>query len=372
MFRDRFGRHGETHIIDKSKSGIFDFMLKNYAVPLLVSAILLDVSCKKETPTVSDQLEFSYEEILKWDGSMLFTHEDNPFKKEIPFDATVHQNSSEMIELIKSQCGSDLSNTFISVGDFGTPVYMANDNSDRINVKLTLYHPPQKTVLVNVPMPRGASAAPGSDMHIAVVDVENKCLYEFWRYSAQEAGSGNAIDLNTDGIYKDGRSTVAAGWSQLQGSIWPKELKDGVIDHALSFSVPVTNKNGYVWPATKNDGQLSTNPFAIPEGTLIRIRPEIDIDTIQGLGEIERIVYKAIQKYGMYCGDTNGAGIAIRAISTRSLPSDAYPTSFEIRPTSGNYYLKNFPFEHLEVIYTGELTKTEVRPYVNHGCAQWE
>jgi hypothetical protein len=205
-----------------------------------------------------------------------------------------------------------------------------------------------------------------------VVDVINNCLYEFWRYSSKTAGSGNAISLSTDGIYKDGRSTVAAGWSQLQGSIWPKELRDGVIKHALSFSTPVTNKNGYVWPATKNDGTLSNNPFAIPEGTLIRIKPDINIDTIQGLGEIEKIVYKAIQTYGMYCGDTNGAGIAIRAIATASLPGNAYPESFEIRPQSGNYYLKNFPFEHLEVIYTGELTKTEFRDYVNHGCAKWE
>jgi len=318
------------------------------------------------------QLEFSHKEIMKWDGTMVFTDKDNPFKQPISANAQVHKNSAEMIALIKSKCGTDLSNTFISTGSYATPIYMANENTSLSDIRLTLYHPPKKTKLLNVPIPEGARAASGSDKHIAVVDVVKNCLHEFWLFSSNSAGSGNAISLTTDGIYKDGRSTVAAGWSQLQGTIWPKELRDGEIKHALSFSTPVTNKNGYVWPATKNDGTLTNNPFAIPEGTLIRIKPEIDVDTISGLGEIEKIVYKAIQKYGMYCGDTNGAGMAIRGIGTASLPEGAYPKSFEVRPASGNYYLKNFPFQHLEVIYTGEITKTEFRDYINHGCAEWE
>lgn len=328
-------------------------------------------SCKKDLQN-NEQLQFSHEEVMKWDGSDLFNHPDNPFKKEIPQNAVVHQNSDEMIALIKSKCGTDLSNTFISCGSFGLPVYMANGKTDRIDVNITVYPPPQRSKLIDVPMPQGAESASGSDSHIAVIDVEDSCLYEFWLYAKRRAGSGNAMSLSNDGIYKDGRSTVAAGWSQMQGAIWPKELRDGEIKHALSFSTSVTNANGYVYPATKNDGQLSNEPYAIPEGTLIRIRSDIDIDTIAGLGEIEKIVYKAIQKYGMYCGDTNGAGLSLRSIATSSLPKDAYPPSFAIRESSGNYYLKHFPFEYLEVIYTGELTPSQPRNYVNHGCAKWE
>ena len=132
----------------------------------------------------------------------------------------------------------------------------------------------------------------------------------------------------------------------------------------------MTNKNGHVWPATKNDGQLANNPYAIPEGTLVRIKPGIDIDTLLGIGEMERIIYKAIQKYGMYCGDTNGAGLSIRAVALSCLPENAYPTAFEVNP-NGLFYMKHFPFEHLEVIYTGELTPSSPKPYVNHGCAEW-
>jgi hypothetical protein len=336
-------------------------------------------SCKEDSDTSNSveengltQLEFSYKEIMKWDGSRVFTDPSNPFKKTIPQDAQVHQNSEEMIDLIKSKCGADLSNTFISAGSYAIPIYIANKDCDERTVRMTLYHPPKKTKLLHVPIPQGAKAASASDMHMGIIDPESNCLYEFWRYSSFTAGSGNAISLETDGIYKDGRSTVAAGWSQIQGIIWPKELNDGVINHALSFSTPVTNKNGYVPPATKNDGTLTDNPFAIPEGTLIRIKPSVDLDTLSGISEIERIVYRAIQKYGMYCGDTNGAGLAIRAVGTSSLPEGAYPSSFEVRPQSGNYYLRNFPFEHLEVIYTGELTKIEFREYINHGCANWE
>lgn len=194
-----------------------------------------------------------------------------------------------------------------------------------------------------------------------------------WRHKGDfTAGSGNSISIDGTGIYEDGRSTVAAGWSQIQGMIWPKELQDGVIRHALQFSVPVTNANGYVWPATHNDGALRNNPFAIPEGTLIRIRPDVDIDTLSGIGEAERIIYKAIQKYGMYCGDTNGAGLGLKAVSSRSLPEGAYPAFLETEGAYGNYYLKKFPFQYLEVIYTGELTPAGSLPYQQTGCAVWE
>ncbi|MCB0736002.1 MAG: hypothetical protein KDC92_00720 [Bacteroidetes bacterium] len=344
-----------------------------YALAAFLGLLLFASSCgSDETPVPNLDLTFSHEEIMKWDGTMTFNHPDNPFHKEIPDSYQVHPNSKEMIDLIKSECGPDHSITSLSTGGFATPIYMATDTTRKINVKLTLYHAPEKDLLLNVPMPIGAKSGLLSDGHMGIINIDQKCFYEFWVYDGGKAASGNAISLETDGIYKDGRSTVAAGWSQLQGTIWPKELRDGEIKHALSFAVPVTNKNGYVPPASRNDGALGNNQFAIPEGTLIRIKPDVDIDALPNIGEIEKTVYRAIQKYGMYCGDTDGAGIAIRAIALHSLPDDAYPESFVVNENNNNYFLKNFPFEHLEVLYSGEITKSETRPYVNHGCAEWE
>ena len=308
----------------------------------------------------------------QWSGEMVFTHEDNPFRQEIPSDYEVHEDSAEMIALIKSAAGPEFTNTRLSTGDFSIPVYLADDDSPVHDIEFNLYgRPPDKTHMTDVPYLVGAKAADGSDQHYAIIQEDSRCVYEFWLYDTQTAGGGNAHPLDDTGIYEDGRSAVAAGWSALQGLIWPKELKAFHIPHALSFSVPVTDANGYVAPATKNDGALTDNPYAIPEGTLIRIKPDFDIDSIPDIGPIERAVYQAIQTYGMYCGDTNGAGLAIRTLSPASVFADAFPEEFVTNTNSGNVDLKNFPFDALEVIQSGPITASEPRSYVDHGCANW-
>lgn len=105
---------------------------------------------------------------------------------------------------------------------------------------------------------------------------------------------------------------------------------------------------------------------------MIRIDPDINIDTLSGIGPIERPVYKAIQKYGMYCRDTNDAGLGISVIGTISLPDNAYPEGFDTDNKLGNYYLKNFPFEYLQVIYTGDLQTSSPHPFVDQPCAVWK
>jgi hypothetical protein len=334
------------------------------------------VACKGSAPLSDAEiaaLERSKEQIgEEWNGTMVYNHPDNPFLQEISSDYEVHENSAQMIELIKSQTGSSFTNTFLSAGDYSIPVYLTDNSTPVRDIEFSLYgHPPQKTHMTEVPFLVGSTPAPGSDSHYTVIQEDSECVYEFWLFDYTSAGGGNAHPINEIGIYEDGRSSVAAGWSGLQGLIWPKELKDFHIPHALSFSIPVTNANGYVSPATKNDGALSNNEFAIPEGTLIRIRPDFDLDSIAGIGPIEKAVYQAMQTYGMYCGDTNGAGLAIRTLSPISVYPEAFPEEFDTDNPQGSYYLENLPFDALEVVKSGPLMASEHRDYVDHGCAEW-
>ena len=110
--------------------------------------------------------------------------------------------------------------------------------------------------------------------------------------------------------------------------------------------------------------------YTIPEDTLIRIKPDYDLDQIPDIGPIERAVYEAIQTYGMYCGDTNGAGIAIRTVSPHSVYTDAFPDEF-YTAENGNYYLSNFPFDALEVVKSGPIIASEYREYIDQGCVRW-
>lgn len=337
--------------------------------------ILIVTGCNKEnsdgnnTSLINSQTELTN----NWDGSSLFNKPDNPFSQKIPDNYTLHPNSAQMINLIKQSCGADFSNVSIIANEYATPIFLAGNSSPKQSIRITLYNrPTDKTSMENVPVIEGASAADGADKHLAIINTDNNCLYEFWLFEGTKAGSGNGIPINSKGIYADGRSTVAAGWSQLQGLIWPKELKQGQINHALTFSVSVTNANGFVFPATNNDGSLSNNPYAIPEGTLIRIKPNVVIDNIPGITATEKIIYKALQQYGMYCGDTNGAGLTLRAVHTKSFLKDAYSPFLQFDPVYGNHFLKKFPFDLMEVVYTGPLQTRINQPYINQGCAEWK
>jgi len=341
----------------------------------LVLIAFFFIACKKNKVQENNPalLKSQTELTNNWDGTLVFTKSDNPFLQKIPSSYTIHPNSAKMIELIKKSCGPTFSNVYVNANDYSIPVYLADNSTPKKSVKITLYNrPPAVESMINVPIPQGASAAGGTDKHIAIINSENRCLYEFWLFEDTKAGSGNGISINSNGIYADGRSTVAAGWSQLQGLIWPKEMKQGFINHALSFSVSVTNANGFVSPATSNDGALSNNPDAIPEGTLVRIKPGVVINDIPGITETEKIIYKALQQYGMYCGDTNGGGLSIRAAHTKSFLKDAYAPAMQFDATYGNYLLKNFPFDLLEVVYAGTLKTKTTQPYINQGCAEWK
>lgn len=332
--------------------------------------LLTLLGCKDETPSgANPHLDLSKDLVsYTWDGLDVFATSDNPFHQPIDTNYVVHSNSDTMIALLKQSCGPNLDNTYIVAGNFSSPLYIATDSTPVRDIKITLYNiPANKSHMTNVPVIPESKAADGSDKHYMVINKDKRCMHEFWIFEDHKAASGNAISIDSNGIYPNGKSSVASGFSQLQGAIWPKELQYEEINHALFFSCPVTNANGYVSPATSNDGALKNNPYAIPQGTLIRIKPNIDVDTISGLTSIEKTVFKAIQKYGMYCGDTNGAGIGIKAIDTKSVYADAYPSNFTTRE-NGNYYLKKFPFEYMEVVYTGP---PKVRPIVNSGCISW-
>jgi len=342
---------------------------------IIYLSILLFAGCKKKGTTDIDTalLNSQTELTNNWDGSNIFNRIENPFFQKIPDNYTVHPNSAQMITLIKQSCGADFSNVSIIANDYATPIYLARNTSPKQSIKITLYNrPTDKTSMENIPIIPGASAAGGSDKHFSIINTDNNCLYEFWLFEETKAGSGNGISTKSTGIYADGRSTVAAGWSQLQGLIWPKELKQGQINHALTFAVSVTNANGFVYPATNNDGAISNNPYAIPEGTLIRIKPGVVIDNIPGITSTEKIIYKALQQYGMYCGDTNGAGLTLRAVHTKSFVKDAYLPYLQFDQVYGNHFLRKFPFDLLEVVYTGPLQSRTNQAYINQGCAEWK
>lgn len=176
-----------------------------------------------------------------------------------------------------------------------------------------------------VPLPAGATASPGYDANMLVVDWSSRRVYEFWQYRNDRRtvswGAVNSID-------GDGRTgAVGAGVSRLAGLIRPHEIRAGVIDHALVG--PTGNScTTHRYPATKSDG-WSTAAGCIPEGARVQLDPAVDCQALPAPAW-EKIVCRALQTHGWYNidnGGTRGApGFGIQFENPAGEP-DPYPAA---------------------------------------------
>jgi hypothetical protein len=162
------------------------------------------------------------------------------------------------------------------------------------------------------PVPMDPSWVPnnGSDAKMNIIDPTTHTIYELQGYRK----AGNVVqwavkhDYTTalgDGYPANGerRGPTGSGMSQAAGTIRASDLASGSINHALSFmtSTPVL---GFRYPASQTDG--STAGVGIQEGMRVQLDPSVDVDSISGLTSGEKMIMKALQKYGAFCSDNGG------------------------------------------------------------------
>jgi hypothetical protein len=295
-------------------------------------------------------------------------HPDNFFFKALPTSVTIKPNSQIMVDRLVLETAGIFR---VSANEFSEKVYYVTEstprydvyrNSDFCNASF------QNEVIQNVPIPQGAMPAFGSDQQITLVDVANQLTYNFQAFNSisnpcntwgcyQFGGAGVAPIKNSGVVAYQGRGFAGAGFLGIAGAIWPDELINGYINHALRASYKIT-KNEFVDPAIKSDGTYADED-AIPMGTLLQLDPSIDVtDPAYGMNRSEQIIAKAMQDFGLYMGDTNGAGLSVKAISVKSYTCNPYDDYIEganvggecTTYKSGNIDLKNIPLQYLRII----------------------
>ena len=269
----------------------------------------------------------------------------SPFNQPIPAGAAVDAGSDRMIEGFVE--AAEAKGFLVAVRQFTVPVYAADRRTPRYHVRLTAEWAPRR-VLRNVPIPDEARPDPASDGHLTILDRSTGTEYDFWQ--ARKAGCtwsaswGSRIRLSGRGIYGDGLAARASGFGLLAGLIRPDELRAGSIDHALVFSYPYTRANRFVPPATATDGR-TPGPAAIPIGARLQLDPELDLDTLE-LAPYERVVAEALQRYGMYLGDSGGA-VSLYALHPQSSPGSPWE---DLLPHEDFVYLERIPLERFRVL----------------------
>jgi hypothetical protein len=183
----------------------------------------------------------------------------------------------------------------------------------------------------------GTSAATDSDRHVLFLDTSgapNHCtLYEL--YNAQNpassptgwtASNGAIFHLDSNNLRPDGwTSADAAGLPILPGLVRVDEIKAGVINHAIRFTMNNTY-NGYIHPATHAAG-LSSSAMP-PLGMRMRLKASKDLSSFNGPA---LVILTAMKKYGLFLAD-NGTNWYISGETNdfwTSTEMDALSTQFD-------------------------------------------
>jgi hypothetical protein len=244
-------------------------------------------------------------------GSERLYSATSPLNLRVPDRAPVDSESAVMVARLAEEV--DEKGWAISTKEYTVPVFRATASTEKKTVRVRT-----RGTVHRVPIPNNAFPSPGSDGHLAVIDIRSGCEYDFYRgrrlNGSWEAENFNALPTNGSGIYPRGLATRASGFANSAGLITAAEIRRGRIEHALVFSMPSTRAGGPVRPATSSDGTTS-GAGAIPEGARLQLDPAL---SLAGLAPWQRVIARALQRYGMYLADTGGA-VALYAQHPKSV-----------------------------------------------------
>ena len=166
---------------------------------------------------------------------------NSPFNIPIPESPSIDTNSDKMVaSLVKDANDKGF---FIALKSYSETVYFSGPSTPLHDVVLTASWAPKRKLL-QVPIPEYAVADPSTDGEMVIIDTINGCEYDFWQirkiYGRWYASWGNALPLDGSGVFARGMSARGSGFALAAGIIWPQELQDGVINHALVFTYDYT------------------------------------------------------------------------------------------------------------------------------------
>jgi hypothetical protein len=333
-------------------------MIYHYIITLII--IVFATGCELESPDENDKPDDLFHPQLY--------SQDSPFNQKVPDNVEIDPNSDLLVKSIIDQTGSH--GFFIAVNGWTSPVFYTDNNTPRHDVALTVSWAPYRT-MKNVPIPDFAEPDPEGDGTMVIIDMAAGCEYDFWQAvkgndETWSASWGNAIKIESDGIFQKGLSARGSGFAVPAGMIWPDELADGEINHALVFSYDHTKAGGPVPPATESDG-TSLRADAIPEGALVQLDPDLDLNSLE-LTSYEKTIAKALQEYGMFLVD-DGGGVQLQAISPLSVKDNPYK---DILPENDYVYLDNIPVERFRIIKLGDQNPDPEIQVVDVGCVEME
>jgi hypothetical protein len=232
----------------------------------------------------------------------------NPWNRRVD-RLPVAANSAEIIRSIGTERGlhPDFGSGLWEGASIGIPITVVGRRTPKSRV---LFEYADESDRGPYPIPRGVPIEGGyrsdGDRHALIVDRDACKLYELYalypRGRGWRAGSGAIWSLRSNRLRPAGwTSADAAGLPILPGLARYDEVRRGVIDHALRFTVRRTRR-AYVYPA-RHFASNSDDPSLPPMGLRVRLKASFDLS---GYPRQARVVLTALKRYGMLVAD-NGS-----------------------------------------------------------------
>jgi hypothetical protein len=298
---------------------------------------------------------------------------DAVWNRSLAADAAVDPRSQEIVAALRAQVSDDVARRYgptINTWQYSTPVYEVPRRQRRVRVTLdnrATYAKTLRSAIANVPIPRRARPARGSDGHMVIWQRATDTMWEFWKMQRRSDGwhakmAGRMSGVSRNPGYFSGTSGFAWGATAtslplLGGLMRPHELRRGRIDHALALAIPRPKASVWSLPAQRTDG-WDKAPDAVPEGARFRLDPNVDVDKLQ-LPRAVRAMALAAQRYGIIVRDKAGT-VAFYAEDPASVAgADPYARVFGREPLWQQ--LSRFPWDKLQ------LMKMDLRTYRGPG-----
>jgi hypothetical protein len=232
----------------------------------------------------------------------------NPWNRRVD-RLPVAANSAEIISSIGTERGlhPDFGSGLWEGAPIGIPITVVGRRTPKSRVSFEYADESDRGPY---PIPRGVPIEGGyrsdGDRHALIVDRDSCKLYELFALYPKgrgwRAGSGAIWNLLSNRLRPAGwTSADAAGLPILPGLARYDEVRRGVIDHALRFTVRRTRR-AYVYPA-RHVASSSDDPSLPPMGLRVRLKASFDVS---GYPRQARVVLTALKRYGMMVSD-NGS-----------------------------------------------------------------
>jgi hypothetical protein len=263
-----------------------------------------------------------------------------PFRADSPWNTPIGsgaQFGSGACDADVQAQGTSTAGTWINAQKWGVPVYQAAASHPLKNVYLS-ENPWYPAAKVNQPsdpqtpvLPHGTKLGPwrmpssmppspgGDDRAVVVVAPDHKWSTDMFEtypastfvnvsaFSRYDLVNGTGWD-ESPGVWFGPHAANAA---YIGGALRQWEATAGQFRHALAVSLPHSrlspDPNGFIPPATSQDGADGDYSGSVHMGQLLALPSDVDINSLGLVSPAGRAIATALQRYGGYVIDGGGA-----------------------------------------------------------------